>query len=376
MKKVLFFLESLAGGGAEKVLSDLVSNLDKQKYDVTVCTVTDEGVYQDKVSEHCHYISFLNNRDYRAGGLRKIVYWIKMKLIYTLPVSIVYRWFIKEKYDVEIAFIEGYATKLIAASSNKKSKKLAWAHVDMSINTHADTQFKNIEAHNVAYNKFDQIFCVSESVKNAFVKKYFDSNKITVQYNPLDENAIVTMAQEPIELETTKHPLLGSIGRLEEQKGYLRLLECAKRLYKEGYQFEIWIIGEGTQRKQLESEIEKYQLESVFKLWGFQKNPYKYIRQCDAFICSSYTEGFSTAVTESLILGKPVFTVDCAGMQELFGNEKCGEIVENSDEALYELMKEIVSGKIVMQDYMVAVEHRGKSFCINQRIAEIEAILG
>lgn len=49
MKKILFFIESLSGGGAEKVLSDIVTNLNKEKYSITVCTVTDSGVYQKEM---------------------------------------------------------------------------------------------------------------------------------------------------------------------------------------------------------------------------------------------------------------------------------------------------------------------------------------
>ena len=66
MKKILFFIESLSRGGAEKVLSDIVSNLDKNKYDVTVYTVTDCGEYQPVVEKYCNYGSFLHMSE--AGG--------------------------------------------------------------------------------------------------------------------------------------------------------------------------------------------------------------------------------------------------------------------------------------------------------------------
>lgn len=82
MKKILFFIESLAGGGAEKVLTDIVSNLDSKKYDITVCTVTDEDVYQEQVETVCKYRSFLHKKNYRAGGLKKVIFWFGIKLIY------------------------------------------------------------------------------------------------------------------------------------------------------------------------------------------------------------------------------------------------------------------------------------------------------
>ena len=128
MKKVLFFLESLAGGGAERALAELVVHLDGEQYDVTVCTVTDEGVYQPCVESCCRYRSLLRMADWRAGGVKKVIFWLRMRLLYLLPAAWVYRWAFDEKYDIEVAFVEGFATKVIEASSNLHSRKLAWVH--------------------------------------------------------------------------------------------------------------------------------------------------------------------------------------------------------------------------------------------------------
>lgn len=375
MKKVLFFIESLSGGGAEKVLTDIVKNLDPNKYEVTVCTVTDGGIYQAEVEKYCDYKTLLKTADYKVGGIRKALYWLRMQLIYKVPSSIIYKYFIKDKYDVEIAFVEGFATKFIAASTNISSKKLAWVHCDMVKHPHADMRFKNHREHCNAYKKFDKIICVSQTTKSSFEEKFFVSENVCVRYNPVDSNEVKKKALASIEL-TPNHVLqLGTVGRLEQPKGYIRLIESLGKLYQEGNQFALWIIGEGTQRAQLENCISEFGLEHVVKLIGFQSNPYKYLSECDAFVCSSYSEGFSTAATESLILGKPVFTVECSGMQELFGNKNCGEIVPNDDESMYELLKKLVSGEINPKDYENDVQNRAEEFSINKRIKEIETLL-
>lgn len=371
MKKILFFLESLSGGGAEKVLSDLVSNLDKAKYDVTVCTVTDGGVYEAKVRTACKYTSFLKSKNYKAGGFSKLLYWIAIKFIYLFPAKWVYRCFIHEKYDVEIAFIEGFATKLIA-SANTQSKKIAWVHIDMEKRPYADKSYKSLSAQIEAYHKYSKIVCVSNSVKAAFERKFFASKNVIVQYNPVDKEDILRKKKESIDISRPKGLLLGTIGRLERSKGFLRLLECVSKLKGEGYSFYLWIIGEGTQRHELEKYIEIHQLSHMIHLLGFQTNPFKYINQCDAFICSSYAEGFSTAATESLLLGKPIFTVDCAGMRELFGEYVCGMIVENSDADLLAMLRKIVSEKVDLNYYSCEAKQRANAFDIKQRIKDIE----
>ena len=168
---------------------------------------------------------------------------------------------------------------------------------------------------------------------------------------------------------------LGTIGRLEQQKGFIRLLDCLGKLRDEYPDFSLWIMGEGTQRSELEKRIAQYSLEDNVKLMGFQENPYKYMAKCDAFVCSSYAEGFSTAATEALILGKPVFTTLCAGMQELFGSEQCGQIVENTDEALEMMLINLLSGSWKLEDYEEAAVKRGSLFSIERRIQEIEDLL-
>lgn len=376
MKKILFFLESLAGGGAEKVLTDIVCHLDKTKYDITVCTATDGDVYEKCIAPVCRYRSFLKTADYRAGGIKKVLFWARIKLIYSLPAKVVYKHFFREHYDIEIAFIEGFATKIIAASPNSKSKKIAWVHTDLSQNSYADKYYSNLDEQRVAYKRFDRILCVSESVKEAFEQKLFSDASVCVQYNPVDEKYILQQAGEALSVQRPENGLLlGTVGRLEQQKGYPRLLKCAKRLRDEGHRFTLWIIGKGSQQEEFEQYVHENDLGDVVKLLGFHKNPYKYLNQCDAFICSSYAEGFSTAATESLILGKPVFTVECAGMQELIGDSHSGVIAPNTDEALYDLMEKLVSGQFDLAQYTQAAKKRGQDFSMSMRIAEIDNIL-
>lgn len=376
MKQVLFFLESLAGGGAEKVLSDIVGNLNPEEYKVTVCTVTDGDIYQDKVSCSCVYKSFLKIRNYNAGGVKKLIFWLKIKMIYNFPTRWIYKWFIRGEYDIEIAFIEGYATKFIAASSNSRSRKIAWVHTDMLSNAYADKCYLNHKQHCMTYKKYDKILCVSNSVMQAFKKKFFGSSRLAVQYNPVDEKAILENSiSEPDFLPYFSDGiLLGTIGRLEQPKGYQRLVKCAKILFDKGYKFTIWIIGQGSEKEKIEQYIRENGLDNIVILFGFKKNPYQYLRYCDAFICSSYSEGFSTAATESLVMGKPIFTVDCSGMRELIGDSGCGVIVPNNDDALLELLEDLVCGRIPLEKYVKAAKRRGKAFNLQTRISEIERL--
>ena len=100
------------------------------------------------------------------------------------------------------------------------------------------------------------------------------------------------------------------------------------------------ILGIGPQQRELENFIKENSLESVVTLLGYKTNPYKYLEKSSLFVCSSLSEGFSTAVTEALIVGTPVCTVDVSGMKEILGkNNEYGLITENTEEALYQGIK-------------------------------------
>ena len=374
-KKVLFFIEQLTAGGAEKILSNIVKNIDKESFEVSVLTVTDGGQHWDSVKECCNLSSILHAADYSGSLFKRLLYKIKYYYIYHAPAKRVYKRFVKEKYNTEVAFVEGFATKFIAASSNPDSKKIAWVHSDMIANAHADKRFSGIEQEIECYKEYDNIICVANGVKKSFEKKFFESEKLKVLYNPVDDREISTFSAEEINISPKWHPVLATVGRVEWQKGYFRLAKAANNLKNKGCKFEIWIVGSGSEEEKIKAYISQNSLGEYVKMIGFDTNPYKYVAKSDAFICSSFAEGFSTAATEALILEKQIFTTDCSGMDELFGEEKCGLIVDNSDEALEEMLERIVSGKINFKEYESALKVRKKAFEIKTAIKTIEEVL-
>lgn len=375
MKKILFFIESLAGGGAEKVLTDLVKNLDKSKFDITVATVVDVGVYTDEVKKNCNYFSLLSNPEECRNLLSKLIYKIKYKLIYKIPASWVYKIFIKEKYDIEVGFVEGFTTKVISKSTNKKSKRIAWVHVDPQNRDYADQYYKNLQSQIESYKKFDKIVCVSKSVQKAFEQKIYKGENIIVKYNPVDSETVVSRSKELCEIKRTSKLLIGTIGRLTNQKGYDRLLKIIKKLKSEGLNFELWILGEGEERREHEKYIVENNLSDTVRLIGFHKNPYKFIKECDLFVCSSRAEGFSLAIAESMILGLPIISTDCAGPNELLEFGQYGMIVKNDEISLYEGLKQLILDESLLMRYKKKSLERKEIFDINIAIKEIEKLL-
>lgn len=374
-RKVLFLIESLAGGGAEKVLTTLVQHINKEKFEVTVCAISGGGKYEGVVKENVAYKAILNEPE-TNNVIAKLIYTVKHHLVYKwLPLSWVYQLFVPQGNAVEVAYVEGFATKLLNHSTNRQAKKYAWVHIDLYENHWTTSIFKSCTAEVWAYNKYTGISCVSDTARQGFTNT-FGGVKVPVKtiYNPITAQEIIAMASEKIEILKDSIRLV-TVGRLEHQKGYDRLVRVVNHLVNDGFDFELWILGTGSQEEDLKLYIQENNLESYIKLLGFHSNPYKYIVQGDLFVCSSRSEGYSTAVTEALILGLPVITTDCSGMAELLKNGECGVITKNDEEAFYQGLKKLLNDSTLLAHYRKKAIERGKDFTIESLMKPIEALL-
>lgn len=175
MKRIMFMTNSMYGGGAEKVLQTLLHNLDRTKYEITVYSMHDEEIQPEYYPTDVTYKSVFggyHGKSTVGKQLHRMMGKIKGKLFLTAPSGLFYLLYFHEKYDVEVAFIEGEATKIISGSTNKNSRKIAWVHVDLQANPWTDFLYKSVEDERNHYQKFNQIVCVSEGVREAFLAKY------------------------------------------------------------------------------------------------------------------------------------------------------------------------------------------------------------
>ena len=363
MIKILFFIETLSGGGAEKVLQNLVNNMDKEKFDITVQTVWKENP-EKYLNNNIKYkyiypcYSKLNNYKYRLSALLKIIY----------PLHI------KDNYDIEVAYLECGATKVISTSTNKKARKLAWVHCDLSKKISNITEFKKKSVN--WYKKFDNVVCVSRDVERSFKSIYGNEFDTEVIYNVIDDFSIKEKANENVEGYSfdKKIPTIVSVGRLSPEKRFDRLIKAHKTLLDEGFSNKLLIIGEGDEREKLEQLIKTSDLQDTVTLAGFRSNPYPYIKNADLLVCSSDYEGFSSFVAEGLILGKAIVTTNCGGMEELLGSSQYGIITECDKKALSEGIKEFLSDNKLKEEYEKKAMERSKYFSIAASVNETEKL--
>ena len=313
MKKLMFFVYSLRMGGSEKACVRMANAL-TDRYDVTICTVFGNAGLESEVSEKVHLISKFPQF---IRGFAKIVYRLKPKRAY--------RFLVKDDYDIEIAVGDGLESFVISGSPNPN--KFSWVHINLGQNG-----TKRSQESIAKFNAFKKIICVSESNKQAFVKEIGLEDTIVVAYTPIDIAQIQKLADKQ-EIIFKKKTFV-SVGRLEKVKGYDRLIVAVSSLQQKV--FQVIIIGDGTQRNELQKKIAENNLSDRVTLLGSMDNPYPYIKAADALICSSYEESFGFTLVEAMCLRTPVITTKCGGVQDIIKKSEQGLICDNSVEGIKE----------------------------------------
>lgn len=367
MKKILFFIPTLMHGGAEKVLVNLVNNLDKGKYDITLQTIFDEGVNKKYLKKDIKYKYIFKKLFIGSTTLFKF-----------FSPEFLYKKIIKDKYDIVISYLEGPTARIISGCPYD-SEKISWIHIEMNDEDKFSTGFRNFKEAQLSYSKFNKIICVSDSVKKEFLNiSKLDNKNIEVLYNTNETDYILEKSNDYIDDIQFDNNIINicSVGKIVETKGYDRLAKVHKRLMDENLKHHIYILGIGPDQEKIEKYLKDNNLSNSFTFIGFRDNPYKYVSKCDLFICSSLREGFSTAVTESLIVGTPVVSTLCSGSEELLGyNNEYGLVVENSEKGIYKGLKTFLEDKDLLLEYKCKAKQRGLAFSKEKTVKEVEKLL-
>ncbi len=366
-KRILFVMPNLKEGGAEKVLVNLANHLDKNKFDVTIRTVFRDGVNIQFIGKDVHFEGKLP-KAFRGNS------WL-MKLF---SPELLYKWVVGDEYDIVVAYLEGPATRIVAGCPYPSTKLVAWVHVEQHDMKCAAASYRSEQEAIQCYNRFHRVIAVSETVKKDFSSIFSVDAPIEVLYNTLETDSIIRESRLPLPRELIREDEFNiiSVGRINPQKSFDRLARIHIRLRADGYPVHTYILGIGPQQADIEKIISEGHCEGSFTFLGYDTNPYKYVKKCDLFVCSSLREGFSTAATEALIVGTPVCTVEVSGMKEMLGSDnEYGLVTENSEDALYDGIRKLIENKSLLKHYKQQAEVRGKMFSTEATVLEAEKML-
>ncbi|HFJ9475914.1 TPA: glycosyltransferase [Bacillus cereus] len=359
--KILFVLPSLQGGGAEKVVLNVIEKLDKNKYEPILFLFVKDGAYLDKVPKgtSIRYALEKGNRFTRK------------------PLKVLKK-MIKESKEVDLIvssleLTTTYISIIAGVIANKPT--IGWVHIDLD-------EFKVAKklSHRILlkslYPLLSGVIAVSNGVKES-VEKIVPSlkGKTEVVYNPLPVQEIQNMGSEKIPFGS-ETPMVLAAGRLTYQKSFDFLVRCHARLIKQGVIHNLVILGEGEEKTNLQNLIKQLDVEDTVFLMGFQKNPYSWIEKADIFVLSSRFEGFGMVIAEAMALGVPIVSTDCpSGPAELLDNGKYGMLVESqNEEKMCEAIKEMLNNEEIRKVFKNKGLERITHFDENSIVPQLESL--
>ncbi len=355
-KRVLFITGPLNGGGAERVLVDVLRHWNRRRADVDLLQIVGGGILDAQVPEWvgrlCAWPGYC--RDFSvAYNLSRCLHMhgpLRHRLRQACGGSL-------DEYDAVVSFLEGLPLLCHALIAPRSAVNVSWVHSDIYTAPYELSQFGCERRERRAYTAMDAVVGVSDGVVNAFRRRFpsLKTLELCTIYNPVDAEAICAQAAAaPLDLEGGHRDGvfdIVAVGRLTDQKRFDRLVRLATALPGHtSRRFHITIIGDGELRDDLQQQIDAAGVSDSVTLAGYAANPYGRMSDADLLVSCSYWESFSLVVAEAMVLGVPVLATRTAGPSELIGEgtRPRGLLCGHADE-------DILTGVLaVMDDYDLA----------------------
>lgn len=351
--KIVYITPSLTTGGAERMLVDLLTGIDKNRFSVSLIIFGHEVVenidWLDElqtagISLHRTYvykIQFLG----KIGGIIRAVHiaWkIRKVLIFEKP-DILHSQLFGDVY----ARVLGLLLRIPVMISTEQN-----------IN-HAEPKILEI-IKRLTGNRISSTVAISKAVQKDIVKKYdLKESLTTVIYNSVNIERFFKPI--PDTKPPSKNFIFGCVGRLSKQKGFDILIKSMIEVNKKYPEAHCRIVGEGEDRSELENLITASKLSDVMTLEGNIGDIPKFLDEIDCFVMPSLWEGLGIAALEAGMRGVPIIASEVDGLAEII-NQSSGTLVEvNNSQALAKAMinnieegysKSIVEKSLRLQGYI------------------------
>ena len=331
MINLVFYVDVLVVGGIEKVLIELLKNIDSTKFKVTLLIgykMDELEKLKGDIPENINVEYVFHERFYTSLKKKKIMGRLnKLEKVlfesYSLLRKLVLKNRIKKMIKDKDILID-YDMTLSPFINELNIRKAAFCHFSLK------NYNRGIKRRQIRLGKrlalYNKVFVISGEMEKEAIEMFpFLSDRVVKLYNSFNIDKIKEKAATPIEI---KDKYILAIGRLEEtQKDFTTLIKGyaqVANLIDE----KLYIIGDGRHKEILQNLAKELGIEDKVVFLGFISNPYPYIKSASLFIHSSKFEGLPTVLIEALILEKIIIATDCpTGPKEILNNGKNGILV-------------------------------------------------
>ena len=369
LNKVMFFLPSLGGGGAERTVIQLANSFAEQglKIHLGVCDLNDDKAkLLPEVSSKIELVNFNCGRVINSITPLKI----KMKA---------------EQYDCLVStqthtnIVAGIAKKLAGVATRLIFREVSTPSKNMKLQGIAKFVLKTLV--NWTYPMAQQVVCVSKGVEADFREYYgYKNNNLSTIYNPVLDGAYFEKLKAPVthKFLNGDNKVILAVGRLTEAKNFSFLIRSFKALHDQHPETRLLILGEGELRAEFEALVVDLGLKDVVDLPGFDANPYAYFKYASLFVLSSNWEGLPGVLIQALASKVKVVSTNCpSGQMEILEHSKFGLLVECNDQAgLTQAMRQAIFADYVQYkeaDFEAHIQQFHKQTVLKQYLRMMES---
>ena len=368
LNKVMFFLPTLGGGGAERTVIQLANSFAEQGLNIHLAVCDLNGVKAKLLPEVSPKIQLVN---FDCGRVANAILPLKKKLQV-------------EQYDCLVAtqthtnIIAALAKKLARVNTRLILREVSTPSKNMKTQGMAKFILKTLV--NFTYPMAQQVVCVSKGVEQDFREYYsYQKPNLSTIYNPVLDDAYFEKLQTPVQHKffNDSNKVILAVGRLTEAKNFGFLIRSFKDLHEQHPETRLLILGEGELRAEFEALIADLGLTEVVDLPGFDANPYAYFKYAALFVLSSNWEGLPGVLIQALASKVKVVSTNCpSGPMEILDNSRFGLLVECNDQAgLTQAMQKAIFGDYVSyaeQDFAAHIQQFHKSTVLQQYLQMME----
>ena len=370
-KDLLFVMNKLSCGGAEKSLISLLQLIDYSKYNVDLYLFKHEGFLMNQIPAKVNLLPQPKEFQYFDMPFKQVVKECLLRfnfkiLIARFRMSMMLQtekvpavreqkaWQfvgpclkkIDKEYHAAIGYLEKNPNYFCVDKVNAKIK-IGFVNNDyklLMLDKTIDMPY---------FEKLDYIVTVSEACEEILIDSFPNfKGKIKMMYNILTEKTIHALADEPIsDLDENKINIV-SLGRLNYQKAFDLAIEACAILVENEIDVKWYVLGDGEDRSKLEKLIADKKLQNHFILLGIKENPYPYIKKATVYVQTSRFEGKSVAIDEAKILHKPILVTNFPSAKDQIGNGVNGSIVAMDANSIANGIQQLVTDAATMNLFM------------------------
>ncbi|MBC7523431.1 MAG: glycosyltransferase [Flavobacterium sp.] len=360
-QEILFVVNNLNCGGAEKALISLLQTFDYSRYNVDLLLFKQEGLFLNQIPEQVTLLSEPDRYKYFDMPIKKAIVENLKKFNFNTIINRIGAAFVfknetinavveqkmwkylrnsmsklPKKYDVAIGFLEKTPNYFVVDKVDAKIK------IGFIMNDYNKLQMdKTIDAR--YFSKLDFIAQDSQESNTILVQNFPEfKDKFKIIKSIIASKTIRKLADEVVHDIPTGFNIV-SVGRLSYQKGYDLALDALKIIHSKGILFHWIILGVGEEENNLKAKVIEYGLHDKIKFVGIKENHYPYLKKADIFLHTARFEGFGIVIQEAKILTKPIVLTDFNVAKSHIEHGKNGLIASMNPESIAENLEMLIS---------------------------------